>query len=75
MIQTLECGGDTDTVGAILGAIMGAATGRQGIPNDWRDRIIEWPRSITFMEKVADRLAEQRSENRIRGPVRYFGQD
>jgi ADP-ribosyl-[dinitrogen reductase] hydrolase len=72
MVQTLECGGDTDTVGAILGALTGAATGSQGIPKAWLDRILEWPRSTTFMEKVADKLAEQRSSNGPLGPVRFF---
>jgi ADP-ribosylglycohydrolase len=32
LISVLDCGGDTDTVGAILGALMGARLGRRTIP-------------------------------------------
>jgi ADP-ribosylglycohydrolase len=36
MISTLNCGGDTDTVGAIVGAMIGASVGEKGIPTEWR---------------------------------------
>jgi ADP-ribosylglycohydrolase len=68
----LDCGGDTDTLGAILGAIMGATVGRAGIPEDWLYRICDWPRSVSFIGKVAARLAQQRMQNTQLGPVRYF---
>jgi ADP-ribosyl-[dinitrogen reductase] hydrolase len=32
----LDCGGDTDTAGAIVGALAGGTVGANGIPNDWR---------------------------------------
>ncbi|MGC3961044.1 MAG: ADP-ribosylglycohydrolase family protein [Verrucomicrobiota bacterium] len=57
MISALECGGDTDTVGAILGALMGANLGKSGIPLDWRDHLWEWPRSVGFVKQVATNLA------------------
>jgi ADP-ribosyl-[dinitrogen reductase] hydrolase len=72
LISALECGGDTDTVGAVLGALAGATDGRQGIPADWLDGILEWPRSVSFMERVAARLAEQKRAAHSLGPVRYF---
>jgi ADP-ribosylglycohydrolase len=72
MISALECGGDTDTLGAILGALMGAAVGRAGVPEDWLYRICDWPRSISFIGKVAARLAQQKAQNTQLGPVRYF---
>ncbi|HMP82108.1 MAG TPA: ADP-ribosylglycohydrolase family protein [Verrucomicrobiota bacterium] len=72
MINTLDCGGDTDTVGAILGAIMGATIGKQGIPRDWLDDICDWPRSVSFMERVATRLAEQAGRQDSLGPVHHF---
>jgi ADP-ribosylglycohydrolase len=53
----LECGGDTDTVGAILGAMCGATAGEKGIPADWLGAICEWPRSVGFIGCVAQRLA------------------
>ncbi|MGN6552855.1 MAG: ADP-ribosylglycohydrolase family protein [Verrucomicrobiota bacterium] len=72
MINTLECGGDTDTAGAILGALMGATIGKQGIPCDWLDNVCDWPRSISFMERVAARLAEQKQTEQPLGAVHYF---
>lgn len=72
LISDLECGGDTDTVGAILGALMGANLGAAGIPLDWRNGIWEWPRSVGFVERVATRLAAHRLNSASAGPVRYF---
>ena len=57
-LQEILCaGGDTDTTGAILGAILGARVGKDGIPEEWRTRIIEWPRTITWMEQMGHCLA------------------
>jgi ADP-ribosylglycohydrolase len=39
LISALECGGDTDTVGAILGALAGASGGNPCIPSEWLNRI------------------------------------
>jgi len=72
LTAALECGGDTDTVGAILGALMGANVGEQGIPEDWLDAIWEWPRSVAFMKQVAGRLPEQAVLQTSVGPVRCF---
>jgi hypothetical protein len=35
LIQTVGCGGDTDTNGAIAGALLGAAEGRSSLPVGW----------------------------------------
>lgn len=72
MVNTLECGGDTDTVGAILGALIGTVVGKQGIPFDWLDSICEWPRSVSFIERVAARLTEQMRAQNSLGPVSHF---
>jgi ADP-ribosylglycohydrolase len=72
MINTLECGGDTDTVGAVLGALIGVAVGKKGIPSEWLINICEWPRSISLMERVAIRVAEQKHSQQPLGPVRYW---
>jgi ADP-ribosyl-[dinitrogen reductase] hydrolase len=50
----IRCGGDTDTTGAIVGAIVGSAVGRAGIPGDWLARLWEWPRSVAWMERLAE---------------------
>lgn len=62
-----DCGGDTDTVGAIAGAMAGAVVGEQGIPTDWLEGLCDWPRSTFLLGRVADRLARGES-----GTVRYF---
>lgn len=68
----LDCGGDTDTVGAIVGAIVGAGVGKQGISAEMIGGIWEWPRSISLLEQVATRLAQQKAGTHALGPVRYF---
>jgi ADP-ribosylglycohydrolase len=35
--SAVRAGGDTDTTAAIVGGIVGAATGKEGIPNKWLD--------------------------------------
>ncbi|MDB6028219.1 MAG: ADP-ribosylglycohydrolase [Verrucomicrobiales bacterium] len=52
----LTCGGDTDTVGAIVGCLMGAQVGSAGVPSEWVNHIIEWPRSLSFLERVSDQV-------------------
>ena len=59
LTAVLDCGGDTDTVGAIAGALAGAEVGSAGIPREFVDGIIEWPRSMTWMRRLADRLRQQ----------------
>ena len=72
LTNSLDCGGDTDTVGAIVGAIMGAHVGKQGIPPKLIAGIAEWPRSVSFLDQVAAKLAQQTHENKSFGPVGYF---
>lgn len=54
----LNCGGDTDTVGAITGALVGAELGEAAIPAEWVDNICDWPRSIHWLRRLGERLAE-----------------
>lgn len=72
LCAALDCGGDTDTVGAIVGALCGASGGPESIPHEWIDGIVEWPRSVAFMRTVAERLGEQKVSNQSLGEVRYF---
>jgi ADP-ribosylglycohydrolase len=51
--EIITAGGDTDTTAAILGGLIGAGVGREGIPAGLLSRIIEWPRSIGWMERLA----------------------
>lgn len=68
----LDCGGDTDTVGAIAGALAGGTVGTDNIPADWLHGIIDWPRSITLFRQVANRLADQQAAENPLGEVSYF---
>jgi ADP-ribosylglycohydrolase len=71
VVAALDCGGDTDTVGAIVGALMGARTGRGGIPKEWVDGICDQPRSINLPTKIGNRLARQKAGS-ADGSVGYF---
>lgn len=41
----LRCGGDTDTIGAIAGALLGADGSATAFPDEWFDRLSDWPLS------------------------------
>lgn len=70
--SALDCGGDTDTVGAMVGAIMGAQVGKKAVPVALLDGISEWPRSVSLLEQTAARLAQQSDTAKGLGPIRYF---
>jgi ADP-ribosyl-[dinitrogen reductase] hydrolase len=72
LTAALDCGGDTDTVGAILGALSGVAVGKTAIPIEWVNGIWEWPRPVSFMGKIAAKLAEQKFSRQPVGSVSYF---
>jgi ADP-ribosyl-[dinitrogen reductase] hydrolase len=54
VITVIQCGGDTDTTAAIVGAIVGCNVGPARIPREWLDRLWEWPRSVAWMERLAE---------------------
>ena len=54
----VEGGGDTDTNGAAVGAVVGAKFGLEGIPEDWRAHVGEIRDGRIPMEAYADRLVE-----------------
>jgi len=62
LIDTVGAGGDTDTNGAICGALLGAANGRGGIPARWAVAVL------------ACRLAQELRASQPR-PVRYWPDD
>ena len=72
VVAALDCGGDTDTVGAIVGALCGARQGIENIPTQWRERVWEWPRSFTLLMETGARLARQKHCGSPLGIVRYF---
>lgn len=56
IMRTVECGGDTDSVAAMVGGIVGAAVGKEGIPREWLNRLCEPSRSIKWMERLSMQL-------------------
>lgn len=56
MQSIIRLGGDSDTTAAIFGGICGAAVGVEGIPQDWLDGIIEFPRSAAWVRSLAQAL-------------------
>lgn len=48
-----RCGGDTDTVAAIAGSIVGAGVGAAGIPPRYLDTLWDWPRGGGWIADAA----------------------
>jgi ADP-ribosyl-[dinitrogen reductase] hydrolase len=61
-------GGDSDTTGAIVGALAGASCGESGIPREWL-AIVDFPRSLGWIRHLAARVAERSSPLRLWWPV------
>jgi ADP-ribosylglycohydrolase len=53
------CGGDTDSVGAVVGAIAGAALGTDAFPPEWRAGIKDWPWSTAKLTSLGQALAQK----------------
>jgi ADP-ribosylglycohydrolase len=72
LTAVLNCGGDTDTTGAIAGALAGSVVAEQGIPRAWIDGIADWPRGVSLCYRVADRLFEASRTRRPMPVIPYF---
>ena len=57
MTFAVRCGGDTDTIGAMAGAIAAARAGATAIPSRWLEALEEGPKGRSHVETLADRLA------------------
>jgi ADP-ribosylglycohydrolase len=58
LAAALEMGGDSDTVGAICGALAGTQVGPAGIPHDWLAGLAEWPCTTAWLASLAQTLAQ-----------------
>jgi ADP-ribosyl-[dinitrogen reductase] hydrolase len=67
LVEIVTCGGDSDTTGAILGGILGARVGKEGIPREWLDGLWEWPRSVAWLECLGKRLADPAAPRKALG--------
>ena len=68
----VRLGGDTDTTGAITGGLLGASLGAASIPPAWLDRLNDWPRSVQWMSRLAERLADLLEKDLNEGPLTLF---
>ena len=62
--EIISCGGDTDTTAAIVGGIIGARVGEQGIPKAWLTNLWEFPRNLQWLKKLGQRLNQVLTKNR-----------
>jgi ADP-ribosyl-[dinitrogen reductase] hydrolase len=69
IIATVECGGDTDSVAAMVGGIVGAAVGKDGIPVEWLDKLWEPTRSIEWMERLSTQLESSIQTGMVARPI------
>jgi len=67
ILSAIRLGGDTDTVAAIVGAIVGAGVGKEGIPAAWLANLCERPRTVAWMEMLGVTLAGHCDSNTIGG--------
>ncbi|MGD9736712.1 MAG: ADP-ribosylglycohydrolase family protein [Solirubrobacterales bacterium] len=66
----VACGGDTDTIAAMTGAIVGARVGERGIPNRWLAALENGPQGRDYVRALADRLAKRAARaDTVAGPI------
>lgn len=67
--EVILLGGDTDSTAAIVGGLVGATAGVAAIPGEWLRALREWPRSVSWMRRLAAHLAREGAGRR---PVPLF---
>jgi len=74
LIEAVRLGGDTDTVAAVVGALVGTRVGRDGIPAEWLRDLWEWPRTHAWMEQLGAQLARSCHDRASAGelPLNWF---
>ena len=61
VVVAVNCGGDTDTVGAMSGALAGAYYGYSQIPEEWLWPLENEGKGRDYILSLADRLAESKT--------------
>jgi len=54
----ISCGGDTDTVGAIAGALCALHPEAAPLPKDWLINLAEWPTSQKSIESSCQKISQ-----------------
>ncbi|MEA2051321.1 MAG: ADP-ribosylglycohydrolase family protein [Euryarchaeota archaeon] len=58
VVYAISLGGDTDTIGAMTGAISGAYYGEAAIPKAWLERLEDGEKGRRYIKKLADDLCQ-----------------
>ena len=58
----VNAGGDVDSVAAIAGALAGTSVGPSGIPQEWRDGLMDWPHSRQYLQALAERVSNHHTK-------------
>ena len=61
VVQAINLGGDTDTIGAMTGALSGAYHGKTGIPGRWLESLENGPKGRDYIERLGVRLWQLKS--------------
>ncbi len=54
LVNTIQCGGDTDTVGSIVGSLIGIQVGVENIPENWRKGLFDYPLNQKSLMEIAN---------------------
>jgi ADP-ribosylglycohydrolase len=74
LVDTVRCGGDSDSTAALVGGILGAVHGSEAIPDDWKEGLRDWPLDHDRLVAVATQQAgapgypSQLARNLVVGP-------
>lgn len=60
IVRAVNAGGDTDTIGAMAGALAAGYNGERGLPSRWIDALENGQRGRDYARRLADRLADRR---------------
>ena len=66
--DVVRLGGDSDTTGAIVGALAGATVGEAGLPPEWL-AIVDFPRSLGWIRALGAHLARRSAPARLWWPA------
>lgn len=65
VVYAIRLGGDTDTIGAMTGAICGAYYGDQAIPSEWVARLEDEEKGKRYIQQLAEELYYISAEQEI----------
>ena len=54
LMDTIQCGGDADTVGSIVGSLIGIQVGAENIPENWRKGLFDYPLNEKSLKEIAN---------------------